>query len=503
MDRPPTIEEALRESEARFRALFSAIDEGYCLCEIVRDATGAAVDYRFLEANPVFEAMTGLVDPVGRTAYELVPDLEPHWVETYAAAAEGGEPLRFQQGSAAMGRVFDVFVTGVEPRGRFAVVFTDVTQRELAELARSDGAAAERRARVQAELLAELDQAIGTGAVGQADVQRLADRLVSGVADVARVELPGPDGPVAAVATRTPDSPRRVEDADVRAEAEVDAGTGARGTVAIGLSGVPQAEADAFARRVCEHVGTLVARARLREEEHEIALRLQQALLPSAVLRTGGVEIDARYAAASDLLEVGGDFFDTLALRDGWIGLTVGDVVGHGLEAAATMGRLRTALAALAPHASGPGQLLSHLDAYASGPNAVGFATVCVAALEPATGRLLHASAGHPPMLVVTAEGEARWLEAGLSPPLHDAPLAGRVQSETTLEPGALLVLFSDGLVERRGESLHVGLEQLRAAATAGRALPPGALCDHLIAELGTAEAREDDVAVLVLRRDR
>jgi serine phosphatase RsbU (regulator of sigma subunit) len=107
------------------------------------------------------------------------------------------------------------------------------------------------------------------------------------------------------------------------------------------------------------------------------------------------------------MLQVGGDFYDTFALEDGRLGVAVGDVVGHGLEAAAGMGRLRTALAALAAHASGPGELLSHLDAYASGYDAVPFATACCAVLDPATGELRHASAGHPPILVVPRGGRA------------------------------------------------------------------------------------------------
>ena len=128
-------EESLRESEARFRALFSSIDEGYCLCEMILDDDGQAVDYRFLEVNPLFEEMTGLADAGGRTAYELVPNLEPHWVETYARVALGGEPVRFESGSEAMGRWFDVFATPVEPHGRFALVFKDITERREAERA--------------------------------------------------------------------------------------------------------------------------------------------------------------------------------------------------------------------------------------------------------------------------------------------------------------------------------------------------------------------------------
>ncbi len=128
-------EAVLREREARYRALFTSIDEGYCLCEIVTDEAGEAVDYRFLEVNPLFETMTGLAGAVGHTILSLVPDIERHWVDTYARVAFGGESLRFEQESEVMGRIFNVFATPVEPRGRFALVFADVTDRRRAETA--------------------------------------------------------------------------------------------------------------------------------------------------------------------------------------------------------------------------------------------------------------------------------------------------------------------------------------------------------------------------------
>jgi PAS domain S-box-containing protein len=131
-------EAALLEREARFRDLVFSIDEGYCLCEIIQDEAGQAVDYRFIEVNPLFEEMTGLSDAVGRRVRDLVPGLEMHWVETYARVALGGERLRFEQESPAMGRWFNVFATPVEARGHFALVFSDVTERRRAERALLD-----------------------------------------------------------------------------------------------------------------------------------------------------------------------------------------------------------------------------------------------------------------------------------------------------------------------------------------------------------------------------
>ncbi|MDX1935216.1 MAG: PAS domain S-box protein [Capsulimonadales bacterium] len=126
-------EEAMREREARFDTLFAAVDEGYCLCEMIVDADGNPVDYRFLEINPLFESMTGLRNPVGRTALELVPGLERFWVETYARVGLGGETIRFESHSLPMERWFDVFATPVRPHGRFLLLFKNITERKLRE----------------------------------------------------------------------------------------------------------------------------------------------------------------------------------------------------------------------------------------------------------------------------------------------------------------------------------------------------------------------------------
>ena len=123
-----------RQSAARLRTVFESIDQGYCVCEMVV-VDGAAVDYRFVEVNARFEEMTGLADAAGRTALELVPGLEQHWIDTYARVALGGETLRFEQGSDAMGRWFDVFAVPVAPDGYFALVFRDQTERRSTELA--------------------------------------------------------------------------------------------------------------------------------------------------------------------------------------------------------------------------------------------------------------------------------------------------------------------------------------------------------------------------------
>jgi PAS domain S-box-containing protein len=126
-------EKELKDSESRLRNIFQAIDEGYCLCEIILDDNGKAVDYRFVEINALFEKMTGLLNPVGRTALELVPNLEKRWIETYAEVALHKKTLRFEDNAEAMQRIFDVFATPVEPHGYFAIIFKDITEQKRAE----------------------------------------------------------------------------------------------------------------------------------------------------------------------------------------------------------------------------------------------------------------------------------------------------------------------------------------------------------------------------------
>ncbi|MCE7984970.1 MAG: PAS domain S-box protein [Caldilinea sp. CFX5] len=133
-------EEALRASEERYRTLFETMDEGFCVFELLYDDGGQPIDYRFLEVNPAFARFTGLENAVGKTAYELVPTLEPHWVAIYGEVARTGEARHFIEGSAAMGRYFEVYAFrfgGPESR-RVALLFTDITERKLTEDALRD-----------------------------------------------------------------------------------------------------------------------------------------------------------------------------------------------------------------------------------------------------------------------------------------------------------------------------------------------------------------------------
>ena len=499
-DRTPwlDLERAVGESEARLRVVFSSIDEGFCLAEIITDAAGRPVDYRFLEVNPQFEAMTGLADPVGRTAFELVPDLEQHWVEAYATVAFGDAPRRFESRSAAMGRWFDVFAVAVPPRGRFALVFSDVTERRRVEAERRDRQADERRARRRAELLAEVVGALGAADGVRPRAQRLVDVLVPRIASVAEVRLPDGSAPVVARTTSAGSEP------DLTVPVPIGAGSAAR--LSLTLRAPWSADADDDLRlvhEIAQRCGLALGDARLREEEREIAHRLQRALLPESVAVAPGIAIAARYEAGSDSLEVGGDWYDSFILPDGRVGVSVGDVVGHGLDAAATMGRLRNALAALAPRHDGAGAVLGALDEFARGPNGSEFVTACYVVIDPVTGAVQHSSAGHPPALVVAPSGDARWLDDGRSPPLATIPVDARPEGVTRLEPGATLVLFSDGLIERRHRPLDAGMALIERSARLHRADPPDELCDRLVEAAFAGAPPDDDAVVVCVRVER
>ena len=429
----------------------------------------------------------------------------------------------------------------------FVAVIEDIT----ADIERE---ADERRARELAELTAEVISRMDQVATEAEQAQAITDTLVPAFADFATVEAPGEhDAPLAAshvdparvadlielrthhrLAAEDPSSLSRVAAGerhrrDTSPEVRDQYDLAARGrelldrldpssyvSVAIDLGGgragaLLAARSDRsrpgygdvdleFLHRLAERVGISFAGAHLRRAEHDIAVRLQQALLPAKLADAASCEVAGRYFAIGEALDVGGDWYDSIALPDGRLLLVVGDVVGHGLEAAAVMGRLRAGLAALAARGHEPGRLLVELDAFARSPQGGDFATVVCAAVDPATGRITYASAGHPPLLVVDPWGEARWLDGAGSVPLCTFAVDERPEADADLQPGSLLVAFSDGLLERRGANVDEGLARVASTVPRWRHEALQALCDGVIADVTADEVPEDDVVVLALR---
>lgn len=240
-----------------------------------------------------------------------------------------------------------------------------------------------------------------------------------------------------------------------------------------------------------------------RHEEHEIAQSLQRSLLAGELPRAEGFELDVLYRSGVEGLEVGGDWFDAFWLVEGSVvALTVGDVVGRGIQAAATMGQLRSAVRALATTQASPAEVLDALDEYAHRHGVGKMATVVYAQLDLHDGRVDFACAGHPPPLVVPAEGEVAFAWEGRSMPLeaHIGERSPRPSGITMLPPGASLVLYTDGLVETRQRSIQEGMDELRERAVAHRAEPISVFTSALVDGLHTSE-HADDTCVLVARR--
>jgi PAS domain S-box-containing protein len=799
--------EELALAERELRGVFERIDQGFCVCEMIVDDSGRGVDYRFVEVNDLFEEMTGLHDALGRTALDLVPDLEVRWVDTYARVALDGETIRFEQGSEAMGRFFDVFATPLATPRRFAIVFRDETAHRTAEAAeaelaaryramadelplivwlhgpdgaqefvnqtfcdffgvdrdavlgdgwqmrlhpddaddylgsfrsaieeRSDfhasvrvrdlngswrwleswgrarfapdgmflghlGTSADVTDRINAEqaladamgflrrvldslfsfvgvlepdgtlieanrapldvagltiddvrgkkfwdcywwdyddtIRSELQRAVEQAAAGSevrydvpvriAGDQRLwidfqlvplrgvdgtithivpsgldiTDRIAAeheradllareqerrhraevlethatalasavhphevaavtashvedhlgfglvavnlqrrdsvdvvtsnhlqigvvefgpvGVAD----DLPGP----VAISTNEPVRCNRVDEILWRfpllaesveryaLESLVALPLRSTNRTAIGALVVGANDADVFHGDVlsllhgfAEQTGHAIERALLHEQvlavherEHEISVRLQRALLPDRLIEHRDVSIAALYRAAGVQMEVGGDWYDSFQWPTGEIGIMVGDVVGHDLEAAAVMGRLRSALAALIPSLEpDPYAALAALHQFAIDRNETQFVTAACAVIDPATGVLRSASAGHPPPLLIRADA-SDWLPNESVPPLGLLDVAFPASLLTQLEPGDCVLLYTDGLVERRAESIDTGLERLRTISRKS----PGAPLDRLLDDVADALAQpdaDDDIAAVALR---
>lgn len=252
----------------------------------------------------------------------------------------------------------------------------------------------------------------------------------------------------------------------------------------------PFAEADLL---VADQLGMSTALSIYHGRQLETVEALQRGMVPNAPPRLPGVEIAYRYRPSG--ARVGGDWFDVIPLPGSRVALVVGDVMGHGLDAAAVMGQLRTAVQTLASLDLPAEQVLHALDEMAQRLAAQTLTTCVYCVYDPVLRRCTVASAGHLPPIMADGRGEAWLLRPPRCPPIG----LGRTTFETvevTAEDDSLLVLYTDGLVERRGEDLCQGVEELRRRVADGPR-PVEELCDRLLAQ---APAQSDDVTLLAIR---
>nr|WP_190186486.1 SpoIIE family protein phosphatase [Streptomyces cirratus] len=519
----------VNDALARMNGVPAAAHLGKRLTEVVPGVNAVALEAMMRQ---VLERGTPVVDVrrTGRTPAD--PDHDRTWSCSYAPLLDpGGRPL-----------------------GVIASLI-DITDGQRAQLEAE-------RARTRFALLAEAGTRIGTTLDLDQTAREIVDLLVPQLADSADVQLleavlgpddaafsnrgvlrrlavtfPDPSAPTAALAPgqtfKIPagtvyerviaegrpmnlyanDVPALITDPRADPLRRYLAGLGsarlvplvARGTVLGAVTVTRLGEREPFDAQDCVLVDELVARAalnidnaRMYTAQRRAALTLQRSLTNSAVPRVDGLELTGRYLPAS-AHDVGGDWFDVIQLPRGRTGLVIGDVMGHGIHAAAVMGQLRTAVRTLARHDVPPEWMLRSLDATVADLGENEMATCVYAVHDPAAGGCLIARAGHPPPAVVGATGKVTFLDGPPGTPLGAGGTDFRTE-EVPLPPGSLLALYTDGLIEARHRDLDQGLDQL-AQALGQPARPLEQLCDEILERL-LPTAPQDDVAVLLARTE-
>jgi signal transduction histidine kinase/CheY-like chemotaxis protein len=237
------------------------------------------------------------------------------------------------------------------------------------------------------------------------------------------------------------------------------------------------------------------------DRQHRIAVHLQQSLLPQSLPVFGHVRLAGHYQPGATGQEVGGDWYDALALSDGRIALTIGDVMGRGVRAAALMGQLRTAIQAYSLEGLAAAPLLERLNQFLDASGQRQFTTLCYVIYEPATRRLRLANAGHLPPLLIPPTGPARLLEVHHGLALGVDPAYSYASQTFTMPSGSTLLFYTDGLVETRHQPLAERLDALCAALT-GHSDDPGEVCARAVRTMAPHHAG-DDIALLAMHHPR
>jgi serine phosphatase RsbU (regulator of sigma subunit) len=271
-----------------------------------------------------------------------------------------------------------------------------------------------------------------------------------------------------------------------------------RGPDRNGEARLQQMEVDLYAR--AQELQAVNERLRqAHAQEREVALALQEAMLPPP---PQWCELDAavRYLPATSALNVCGDWYDLVGLPEHRVAVAVGDVVGHGLAAAGVMGQLRSALSAAVRVGSGPARALEVLELYAESTAGAECATVVQAVVDRGSHSITYSSAGHPPPALLHPGGTVEFLDQATDPPLGVwGSYLPRPETVTGFASGSSLVLYTDGLIERRGSGLGAGMDRLAGSLTRHRELKPAAMADALLADLGVPGEATDDTALVVI----
>jgi PAS domain S-box-containing protein len=510
---------ALRNEEAAWRA---ALVESLHDALVVLDSAGAVV-----EVNAAFEELLGFGrrDVPYKPPFPWYPDEEEHPAErdrvtwAHEHLLRNGQVREVVRLRHRLGHLVTVRATGKavgeSDSRRYVVAMRDVT----AELATSEREAALAQLGVrlaEASDVAEVQRA-GLEAFRRVFTARRGAIVSFEDGEIVTVQAspqggPGPGGRVQGVAAATVVEARAtgsVVTADVQPKAATvplssaiaaQLGPDEKDVVLWLDLGTPRpvsSEERSLFGVLCGYFAQARHRAQLFDENRTVATALQRSILGPTQVPAGTA---VRYLPAVRPLEVGGDWYDLVDLPGGRLALVVGDCTGRGLEAATTMGQLRSACRALLLEERGPGAVLEALDRFAERVQAARCTTVFCAVLDPG-GTLRYSSAGHLPALLADEEGDTRLLDDAGGLPLAIRTGRSRPEASTAFREGSTLLLYTDGLVERRGESLDAGFGRARANLAANRHLPAEQLADALVAQLLEPGRQEDDVALVLHRR--
>jgi PAS domain S-box-containing protein len=539
---------ALQESEERFRTAFANAPIGIGLM---------STDGTWLEVNRALSTLLGhpASELVGKAPWELAHPRDRATERQEFKRMLSGNLRGFQGEKRYMHKDGHIVYTLLsvslahdgegKPRGAIWQV-VDITERKLAEIERSERER-ERAARAEAEAVADTIQKIQRvtdAALEHLAMDDLLGELVLHITDILQVDaaailLRDQEEDVLTVgashgagkldselripvgegfAGRIAGDGRSATIADGATGGGIDplmAAGGVRSLLGVplrlesGVSGVIEVgsrdarqfskEDESLLQLMADRAALAIDHARLYARELNIVETLQRSLLPDRLPNVPGLRIAAKYMPGGPGADVGGDWYDAIPLDGGRLGMAMGDVVGHGIGAAALMGQLRNALRAYAVDGHSPGAVVARLDKLVQDLEAGRMATLIYLVIEPDLGSIRFASAGHLPPLIMGPDGDARFLEGGRSLPLGVMPGLDYAEATAEIEAGSTLVLYTDGLVEERGASIDAGLEALRQAVIDGPA-EPEALCDHIVEQLLANRPATDDIAVLALR---
>jgi len=530
-------EEALRESEEKYRRLFTGMNEGSAVHELVYDEHGKPVDYIVKDVNPNYESITGIKreQAVGKKATELYGADQAPYMDIYSQVVETGVPAKFETYFPPMEKHFSVSVFS-PGKGQFATIFSDITEQKKSEEER-------KRAKELSDALNDINSAINSTLDLKEIMQRVAVESAkaiganaSGIAlaedgcwilgcghglpqELDGVRLTDEEAVPVELAAKVR-SPVFSEDihGDERFSREPMKEYGFRSFLAVPLMtgedvvGVlffhyhsapfnfTEAHID-FANKLAASISLALEKASLYEAKRSIADTLQSAIL-KVPQEIPGIDFGLLYRSATEIARIGGDFYDLFELEKGKIGFVIGDVSGKGLGAAAVTSMVKSTIRAFAYRDPNPSRVLAQTnDAITKQLEPGLFITAVYGVIDTASGSVIMASAGHPDPFICGSDGCVK-VVARRNPPLGIFAGADFDSFEAKMGPHDTLVLYTDGLIEARHNGELFGDDRGRMILDGVRLATTKEIVNALLssAEEFSQNQLTDDVAIMALR---